>query len=76
MKMVTLWLIDDCGDEEWTDIVNVTSASEMCQYLYLIIILLKSAFFQKYVRYLITAIWLFWTVSSFMTTIFAVILHD
>ena len=31
MKMMTLWIIDDSGDEEWNKIVNVTAANEMCQ---------------------------------------------
>ena len=38
-------MADDSGDEEGNDIVNVTAANEMCQYQYLIIIVLKLLLF-------------------------------
>ena len=38
--------MENSSDENWNDIVNVRAANEMCQYQYLIIILLKSLLFK------------------------------
>ena len=69
-------MADDSGDEEGNDIVNVTAAHKMCQIPVFDHNLIKIVIIQKLAGEVIAAICLFWTNFSFMTAIFAVILHD